>query len=187
MHACMRVLSCFRHVWLFATLRIVAHQVPLSVGFSRQEYWSGVPLPSPPDAWETTKISEVEETTCKTMILWVSSSKCFESIRFQMTHIMPLVTKSIILSFQNFPHSTFIITVTRYWPGSAEYTSSFLHVILANHLVWRHGNPLWYSCLEYPVDRGTWQAMVHRVAKSQTQLKWLSKQVLYLIKCKIAK
>ena len=49
MHACMRVLSRFRHVQLFATLRIVAHQVPLSVGFSRQEYWSGLPFPSPGD------------------------------------------------------------------------------------------------------------------------------------------
>ena len=29
-------------------------------------------------------------------------------------------------------------------------------------------NPLQYSCLENPMDRGTWQATVHRVAKSQT-------------------
>ena len=26
-----------------------------------------------------------------------------------------------------------------------------------------HGNPLWYSCLENPMDRGAWQATVHRV------------------------
>ena len=37
-----------------------------------------------------------------------------------------------------------------------------------------HGNLLQYSCLENPMDRGTWWAAVHRVAKSQTQLKWLS-------------
>ena len=35
------------HVWLLATLWTAAHQAPLSMGFSRQEYWSGVPLPSP--------------------------------------------------------------------------------------------------------------------------------------------
>jgi len=29
-----------------------------------------------------------------------------------------------------------------------------------------HGNPLQYSCLENPMDRGAWQATVHRVAKS---------------------
>ena len=38
----------------------------------------------------------------------------------------------------------------------------------------RNGNPLQYSCLENPMDRGAWQATVHRVAKSQTRLKWLS-------------
>ena len=37
------------HVWLFVTLWIVAHQAPLSVGFSRQEYWSGLPFPPPGD------------------------------------------------------------------------------------------------------------------------------------------
>ena len=37
-----------------------------------------------------------------------------------------------------------------------------------------HGNLLQYSCLENPMDRGTWRATVHRVAKSQTQLKQLS-------------
>ena len=33
-----------------------------------------------------------------------------------------------------------------------------------------NGNPLQYSCLENPMDRGTWQAIVHEVPKSQTQL-----------------
>ena len=33
----------------------------------------------------------------------------------------------------------------------------------------RHGNPLQYSCLENPMDRGAWQATVHGVAKSQTR------------------
>ena len=37
-----------------------------------------------------------------------------------------------------------------------------------------HGNSLQYSCLENPMDRGAWQATVHRVTKSWTQLKWPS-------------
>ena len=37
------------HVQLFATLWTVAHQAPLSMGFSRQEYWSGLAFPSPGD------------------------------------------------------------------------------------------------------------------------------------------
>ena len=36
-------------VWLFATPWTVAHQAPPSMGFSRQEYWSGLPCPSPGD------------------------------------------------------------------------------------------------------------------------------------------
>ena len=37
-----------------------------------------------------------------------------------------------------------------------------------------NGNPLKYSCLENPMERGAWWATVHRVTKSRTQLKWLS-------------
>ena len=36
------------------------------------------------------------------------------------------------------------------------------------------GNPLHYSCLEDPMDRGAWWSSVHRVAKSQTWLMWAS-------------
>ena len=43
MHAC--ELSHFSHVLLFVTLWRVAHQAPLSMGFSRQEYWSGLQCP----------------------------------------------------------------------------------------------------------------------------------------------
>ena len=37
------------HVWLFVTPWTVAHQAPLSMGFPRQEEWSGLPFPSPGD------------------------------------------------------------------------------------------------------------------------------------------
>ena len=41
------LLSRFSRVWLYATPSMAAHQAPLSLGFSRQEYWSGLPFPSP--------------------------------------------------------------------------------------------------------------------------------------------
>ena len=47
--ACMCLLSCFSHVQLSATLWTVAHQAPLCMGFSGQEYRSGLPGPSPKD------------------------------------------------------------------------------------------------------------------------------------------
>ena len=37
-----------------------------------------------------------------------------------------------------------------------------------------NGNPLQYSCLENPTDRGAWGSTVHGIAQSQTQLKQLS-------------
>ena len=40
-----------------------------------------------------------------------------------------------------------------------------------------HGNPLQYSCLENPMGRGAWWAIVHRVARSWTRLKRLSMQM----------
>ena len=44
-----------------------------------------------------------------------------------------------------------------------------------------HGNPLQNSCLENFMDRGAWWATIHRVAKSRTRLKWLSKHAcMYL-------
>ena len=52
-------------------------------------------------------------------------------------------------------------------PGSGRYPGE------------ENGNPLQYSCLENPMDRGAWQIMVHRVAKSQTLLKRLSTHTDY--------
>ena len=43
---CVCVLS---HVQLYVTQQTVTHQTPLSMGFSRQEYWSGSPFPTPRD------------------------------------------------------------------------------------------------------------------------------------------
>ena len=85
-------------VRLFATPWTAAYQAPLPMGFSRQEYWSGVPLPSP-----------LEKA--------------------------------------------------------------------------RHGKSLQYFCLENPMDRGAWpwQATVHRVSKSQTQLMRCSMHACLLV------
>ena len=49
-----------------------------------------------------------------------------------------------------------------------------------------HGNPLQYSCLENPVDRGAWWAIVCRISKSQTHLKWLRIHIPVLCCCSVA-
>ena len=43
------MLSHFSHAWLFVTLWTIAHQAPLSMGFPRQVYWSGLPCSTPGD------------------------------------------------------------------------------------------------------------------------------------------
>ena len=63
-------------------------------------------------------------------------------------------------------------------------TSSQLYTVNLIQITapWRgkgNGNPLRYSCLENPVDRGAWWAAVHRVAQSQTRLKRLSMQACF--------
>ena len=60
------------------------------------------------------------------------------------------------------PHSTSISVVPKSW--SPRFLSPFK----------LHSDPFQYSYLKNPMDRGAWQAAVHRVTKSQTQLKQLS-------------
>ena len=55
------LLSRFSRVRLCATPKTAAHQAPLSLGFSRQEHWSGLPFPSP------VRESEVAEL-CPTLL-----------------------------------------------------------------------------------------------------------------------
>ena len=49
MCVCVRVLSHLSSIQLFVMVWTIAHQAPLSMGFSRQEHWSGLPFPSPED------------------------------------------------------------------------------------------------------------------------------------------
>ena len=64
-------------VWLFATPWTAAYQAPLSMEFSRQEYWSGVPLPSPSGFPYFLQFKS--EFYNKEFIIWatVSSQSCF--------------------------------------------------------------------------------------------------------------
>ena len=61
---CACMLSCFSCISLFATLWTVAHRAPLSMEFPRQEYWSGLPFPSPgnlPDLGIKSRSSTLQE------------------------------------------------------------------------------------------------------------------------------
>ena len=60
-HTC--ALSRFSHVWLFATLWTIARQASLSTGFSKQEYWSGLPF-LPPATLRPRDWTQVSYVSC---------------------------------------------------------------------------------------------------------------------------
>ena len=55
------VAQLLSHVLLLVTPWTAAYQASLSMGFSRQEYWSGVPLPSPIEMHELTKLAFITD------------------------------------------------------------------------------------------------------------------------------
>ena len=61
----------------------------------------------------------------------------------------------VVLMVKNSPANAGDVRDTGSIPGSGRFPGG------------GHGNPLQYSCLENPMDRGAWWAMVHRVAQSQ--------------------
>ena len=61
------LLSRFSHVRLYATLQTAAHQAPPSLGFSRQEHWSGLPFPSPmyeSEKWKWSRVQLSDPVDC---------------------------------------------------------------------------------------------------------------------------
>ena len=87
------VCCMFSHVQIFVTPWIVARQIPLSMGFPRQEYWSGLPFPTPGDLPD----SEIELASLATPALagrFFTTAPCmvlafiFKSLtHFQLTFI----------------------------------------------------------------------------------------------------
>ena len=74
--------SRFSHVRLCATPQTAAQQAPLSLGFSRQEYWSGLPFPSP------------EDQTCVSYVFCIGRWILYYSLHLLCTRVLPLLTFS---------------------------------------------------------------------------------------------
>ena len=111
-------------VWLLATTWTAAHQAPPSMGFSRQEYWIGVPLPSPSLAWDS----------------------CYLSLRrghLPCVTICPLsFPPSTAFSF-SFIHSLILYLLNRYF----EFFRTKIMFKLCSILWWRST----VSCLKHPM------------------------------------
>ena len=85
------------------------------------------------------------------------TNRWFQSVRDTMKKM-----KQVALVVKNPPANTGDVRGAGLIPGSEKFPGG------------RHGNPLQYSCLENPMDRGAWRATVHGVTKSQTWPKWFS-------------
>ena len=147
-------------VGLFATPWTAAYQAPPSMGFSRQEYWSGLPFPSPEDLPDP-GIKPRSPTLQADALTSEPSGKppnwnlIFRYLGLRYTHTQ---ASQVMLVVKNPPAKARDSRDLGSMCGPGRSPGG------------GHGNPLQYSCLGSPLDRGAWQATVHRVTKSRTRL-----------------
>ena len=108
--------------WLLKAAIMQDCQAPLSMGFSRQEYWSGLPCPSPGNL-----PNPGIEPRSPTLLVGSLPAKL---------------------------------------PGKPKLNVYYINLQCRES----NGTPLWYSCLENPMDGGAWWAAVHGVAEGWTRL-----------------
>ena len=85
-----------------------------------------------------------------------------ENVSFRakiLKHLSIIWASRVVLMVKNLPANSGDIKDAGSIPGSGRSPGG------------GHGNPLQYSCLENPMNRGAWQATVHRITKSLTRLK----------------
>ena len=125
------MLSHFSHVRLFAILWTVACQASLSMEFSRQEYWSGLPGPPPGES------SQPRDQTRVSCISCIAGN----------SHLGSPVEAVLVFFNQILPQSQ--------PPASAEDIRDLGSIPgLERSPGEGNGHPLQYSCLENPMDRG---------------------------------
>ena len=170
---CAQSLSRIR---LFVTPWTVASQAPLSMAFSRQEYWGGLPFPPPGDVPDPgiEPASSVSRALQADSFTTEDLSPCSERCHTLSPKAHPCTPSAAAKSLQSCP--------TRCHPVDGSPPGSPVPGILQETFGagsipgsgkcpgGGHGNPLQYSCLDNPMNRGAWWATVHGVAESQAQL-----------------
>ena len=148
---CMKVkVKSLSRVRLFATPWTVGHQAPASMGFPRQEYWSGLPIPSPGDLPDPE--TEPGSPTLQADALTSEPPG-------KPNGIIPCILVSLVAELvMNLPANTGNIRDVGSVSGLKRSPGE------------GNGNSLHCSCMENSMDRGAWWVTVHGVAESQTQL-----------------
>ena len=89
---CMKVkVKSLSRIRLLATPWTAAYQAPPSVGFSREQYWSGVPLPSPSEIWDIPVIKRFSDVKSEVREVAMSKIKVFNltlHIRYLTIHVL---------------------------------------------------------------------------------------------------
>ena len=183
-HACM--LSCFGRVQLFASQWAIVHQVPLSMGFSRQEYWSGLLCPPPGDLPDpgiepVSLLSPVLAGECfTTSANWEAGNSLVYTYILSLLDLLP--TPGSHLTLPPHPSPLGHHRALSWAPCAVQHLpTSYLFNMWQSPPVnagdvgsipgsgrspgGGNGNPHQYSCLENPMDRGAWRATVHGVAE----------------------
>ena len=138
--------ACFNHFWLFVTLLTMACQAPLSMGFSRQKYWSRLPCSSPG-----------ESSWCRDWISVPYVSCTGRRVLYYLHHL-------------GSPYKSIIKNKYRFGGSDNKVSACNTGVLGSIPRSGRspgegNGNPLQYSCLENPMDTGAGRATVHEVAR----------------------
>ena len=135
-------------VQLFATPWTVAHQAPPSMGFSRQEHWSGLPFPSPGDL-PNPRVEPRSPALQAISLLYELSGKLWASSRSSFLH-----------SGQQRRINRRVFKTVGF-PGGSDGKASACNVGDPGSIPgWGrssgegNGNPLQYSCLENSMDKG---------------------------------
>ena len=142
------VLSHLSCVQLFATPWTVACQAPLSMRFFRQEYWNGLPFPTPGDlpnpGIESTSLMS-PALACRFFYFFGNSHSVWRaSLVAEMVKNLPAMQETQEICVWSLG-----------WEDPLEE---------------ENGNPFQYSCLKNPMARGAWCSVVQRVTKSWKQL-----------------
>ena len=151
-------------VFYSSTLWIVAHQDSLSMWFPRQEYWMGCPFLLQGiflnHGWNPSLLHwQVDSLPLSHQgmgLLWFTESLFSEDahLLFFSFNTVSLPGGTLVKNLPANIGDVILIPRSGRSPGG------------------RNCNPLEYSCLENSMDRGAWQAIIHGVAKSWTQLSY---------------
>ena len=106
------------HIRLFVTLRTVAHQAPLLKGFFRQEYWNGLPFPSPGDLLEQGTEACVSCISCITggyFIIWATHLLGYKHCRKRsishVTHSCIPILSKYLFNMDDIPGSVWMVGI----------------------------------------------------------------------------